>query len=568
MNKGLLDGWNGTIGTYLPIQNGTGTFGPGNRGRFSVDEIRMFGYPDNNNAWGSQATGTGAYAGRLINSFNQQAQHVALAFPGDVGCVLNIFSGTIAIATNPPFNGGYNTGGSFRCTQTSNLTLGMYGANSVVFNDAQRAMQLPVIPSFLSVPLTEAIGAACTCAGTGNSVAGYSQADFTSHPAYNSFGGGTLNVTGQVIGFASSAQALNNGTGTGATTIATRVGFQVQDCTVGTTSSITTQYGFDTPILTAATNNTGIRIGQGGQTFTAAAGIGIDFYQGTNTFNFASGWAKPMLNTTGTFSFTQSGLVFGVSVMMTDFGPTIKNTAADAVGVGTVYGHYFAPTYQADTQTSFTLVNASSGFVSNPTFSVINGATTITDSSHTGHSSGGVVNTGHTVTTWTDFQVQAVTGSGAITTQVGLDIAALTKATTSIGVRLAAQANPFQMGMTTTGPTTANLASNGNAVMTLYHGATNYYWLIAWNDAGTVRYKYLQLNGTGVTWVTGTSSADMTDEPIDLASIVDLNYLKAMAYDRLAAIDQLQNELRMVNERIAQLDANPVPPPSLEPKKK
>jgi hypothetical protein len=60
----------------------------------------------------------------------------------------------------------------------------------------------------------------------------------------------------------------------------------------------------------------------------------------------------------------------------------------------------------------------------------------------------------------------------------------------------------------------------------------------------------------------------MTDEQIDLASIVDLNYLKAMAYDRLAAIDQLQNELRMVNERIAQLDANPVPPPSLEPKKK
>ena len=505
MNKGLLDGWNGTIGTYLPIQNGTGTFGPGNRGRFSVDEIRMFGYPDNNNAWGSMPTFNGsAYAGRLINSFNQQAQHVALAFPGDVGCVLNIFSGTIAISSNPPFNGGYNTGGAFRCTQTTNLTLGMYGANSIVFNDAARSIQLPVIPTFLSVPLTSAYGGTCTSAGTGTNVAGYVQADFTSHPAFNSTGGGTLAVT-NVIGFASSAQALNNGTGTGATTIATRVGFQVQDCSVGTTSSITTQYGFDTPILTSATNNTAMRIGWGGQTFTATTGIGIDFYQGTNTFNFSNCGIKSMVNASGTFSFTQAGLGLGASVTMSTFNPTIKNTAANAVAVGTVIGHAFTPTYEADTQTSFTLVNSSTGFFSTPTFSVINGATTITDSSHTGYSSGGAVNTGHTVTTWTDFQVSAITGSGAVTTQIGLDIAALTKATTSIGVRLAAQANPIQMAMTTTGPTTGNLTSNTNAVMTLYHGATNYYWLIAWNDAGTVRYKYLQLNGTGVTWVTGTS---------------------------------------------------------------
>lgn len=48
-------------------------------------------------------------------------------------------------------------------------------------------------------------------------------------------------------------------------------------------------------------------------------------------------------------------------------------------------------------------------------------------------------------------------------------------------------------------------ASNASGVISIFKGTTNYYILITFNDAGTTRYKYLQLNGTGVTWVTGTS---------------------------------------------------------------
>lgn len=43
------------------------------------------------------------------------------------------------------------------------------------------------------------------------------------------------------------------------------------------------------------------------------------------------------------------------------------------------------------------------------------------------------------------------------------------------------------------------------------------------------------------------------DEQIDLATITDLNQLKALAYDRLAGIEQLQSELQALNSRIAAL---------------
>ena len=45
----------------------------------------------------------------------------------------------------------------------------------------------------------------------------------------------------------------------------------------------------------------------------------------------------------------------------------------------------------------------------------------------------------------------------------------------------------------------------------------------------------------------------MTDETIDLAKITDLNQLKALAYDRLAGIEQLQSELQVLNSRIREL---------------
>ncbi len=70
-----------------------------------------------------------------------------------------------------------------------------------------------------------------------------------------------------------------------------------------------------------------------------------------------------------------------------------------------------------------------------------------------------------------------VRGGNAATTGVGIDVS-------------------------TTGPTVPGSSASG--VISIYKGATNWYYLITFNDAGTTRYKYLQLNATGVTWVNNT----------------------------------------------------------------
>lgn len=132
------------------------------------------------------------------------------------------------------------------------------------------------------------------------------------------------------------------------------------------------------------------------------------------------------------------------------------------------------------------------------------------------------------------------TNSGTITTTVGLDIGNLAalNGSTIWGVRVG-NYNSFWNGLTTFGNTSAPTyaihlrggsgatvnsatnafgadasttgptapASSAGWAISCYSGSggTNKYFLITYNDAGTTRYKYLQLNGTGVTWATGTS---------------------------------------------------------------
>lgn len=61
----------------------------------------------------------------------------------------------------------------------------------------------------------------------------------------------------------------------------------------------------------------------------------------------------------------------------------------------------------------------------------------------------------------------------------------------------------------TTGPTVPSTAllSGGSVAHGIYRGTggVNTYLLYAYDDAGATRYKYLQLNSTSVTWVTGTT---------------------------------------------------------------
>lgn len=76
--------------------------------------------------------------------------------------------------------------------------------------------------------------------------------------------------------------------------------------------------------------------------------------------------------------------------------------------------------------------------------------------------------------TW-DIHVQ---GGNAATSGVGIDVS-------------------------TTAPTSP--ASSASGVISIYKGATNWYYLITFNDAGATRYFYFKLNGTStVTWTGGT----------------------------------------------------------------
>jgi hypothetical protein len=40
---------------------------------------------------------------------------------------------------------------------------------------------------------------------------------------------------------------------------------------------------------------------------------------------------------------------------------------------------------------------------------------------------------------------------------------------------------------------------------------------------------------------------------MDIANITDINELKAMAYDRVVMVQQIQQDLQVINERIGQL---------------
>jgi hypothetical protein len=67
--------------------------------------------------------------------------------------------------------------------------------------------------------------------------------------------------------------------------------------------------------------------------------------------------------------------------------------------------------------------------------------------------------------------------------------------------------NSGTLALTESATAATSPASNTKALMQVYKGSggTNYYLMITWNDGGTVRYKYMLLNGTGTTWTESTT---------------------------------------------------------------
>lgn len=258
------------------------------------------------------------------------------------------------------------------------------------------------------------------------------------------------------------------------------------------------------------------------------------------------------LNATPTLTYSTQGNVFGGYTGLRE-APTIKNAASSgSINLGGYNGFSTNPTFNANDPGAATTVTVGqhAGVNIGVTLSRTTSGTMTLTSSYGVYASAPVVaaNTtigtrydlyavgaqvAGTVTTRAGLRIDDGSGAGTFTTQYGIDIASLTAAGTNVSIRVSGSApillapktsfgssstaatwNAHVMGgnsaatglgldTSTTGPTAPS--SNAAGVLSIYKGTTNYYLLCTFNDGGTTRYRYMQLNGTGATWTHGTT---------------------------------------------------------------
>jgi hypothetical protein len=111
--------------------------------------------------------------------------------------------------------------------------------------------------------------------------------------------------------------------------------------------------------------------------------------------------------------------------------PLLKNDTSVRT-IGTAVMFVASPTLRADT--AALTPSGITGYQFAPTLDVVNSGTQ-TVTAVTGLSTTCVVGAGSTLTQYTGVTVASATGAGTVTTQVGIEIAAMTAATTNIGIR-------------------------------------------------------------------------------------------------------------------------------------
>lgn len=178
----------------------------------------------------------------------------------------------------------------------------------------------------------------------------------------------------------------------------------------------------------------------------------------TYTLNFASAGAGTFLNVSPTIIFQQSGTTFGSFIGHT-VAPVLKNLSSVAANFGTVIAYNSSATITADTQTGLT--GSLTEYNANPSTSVASGGT-MTLSAMTAFSSGLTVGAGTTVSARTGLVISNATGAGTLTTQIGIDIASLTKGGTNIGIRCKSVVQ-FGSSAQWTVDASGNMATSGTA---------------------------------------------------------------------------------------------------------
>jgi len=220
--------------------------------------------------------------------------------------------------------------------------------------------------------------------------------------------------------------------------------------------------------------------------------------------------------------------LFGLPSIQLLFGGYTHENVAGCTGIATS-----TPFYGAITQRNVTAVNSTGAVVSYVSTPVVTrtAAGTMTATEESSYSSAIRVDNA-TATLARDFAARtgSIAGGGAITTHIGLDIETLV-GTTPVSIRSsgaaidARHAGGVRLGLSTAGADTllhltgtasrvaaitldeeSNTPANPTAdsQMRMYCRANKV--IFQWLDGATARYKYLDLTGTGVTWVHTTTA--------------------------------------------------------------
>lgn len=169
-----------------------------------------------------------------------------------------------------------------------------------------------------------------------------------------------------------------------------------------------------------------------GQTFSTASKTLVNC-TATNTLSYANTVVRVFANT-GTYNATATQII-GTFFVVDTTGSVIKNDPSLTGYLPITYLFNSGGTYQGDTNATNALVIRD--FVGNSTFNTINSGT-LGVGEYTAFLSQGKVETGATITTYRAFWATNLpTVNGTITNQIGIDIDAITKATTlAVGLRI------------------------------------------------------------------------------------------------------------------------------------
>lgn len=169
------------------------------------------------------------------------------------------------------------------------------------------------------------------------------------------------------------------------------------------------------------------------------ADFGLITWDGTYTTNYANNRFGGMIYAIGTYEFSSAAFGFNEINLFLN-GTTLKNANGVAANHGSGFTLLDIPTYQADAAVITGVQH--NGVRSIPTFATIGGGT-LTFTNVWNVLAGATVNAGATVTNRYALGVLDATGAGAVTTQVGVDIANLTAGATNIGIRSAMATGTF-----------------------------------------------------------------------------------------------------------------------------